>query len=151
MSAREAVVAEARRWLGTPFHHKARLQGVGVDCLGLVWAVGEGAGVMPPITKKQAAPFWRFYGRRPNPPEMGAALRQFLVPIRADEAGLGDICWMHWGNFIPVHMAILGEAEGRRTLIHAVLDIGVVEHSLIPERAADIYSFWRYPGVAQCA
>jgi len=29
---RAAVVAEARTWLRTPYHHKARLKGVGVDC-----------------------------------------------------------------------------------------------------------------------
>ena len=33
------VVAEARRWLGTPWRHQARLRGVGVDCGGLVVCV----------------------------------------------------------------------------------------------------------------
>jgi hypothetical protein len=32
----EALVAEARRWLGTPFRHQGRIRGEGVDCIGLV-------------------------------------------------------------------------------------------------------------------
>lgn len=29
---RAAVVAEARRWIGTPYHHAADIHGAGVDC-----------------------------------------------------------------------------------------------------------------------
>ena len=36
---RADIVAEARRWLGTPYHHRAALRGVGCDCLGLVRGV----------------------------------------------------------------------------------------------------------------
>jgi branched-chain amino acid transport system ATP-binding protein len=32
----EALVAEARCWLGTPFRHQGRIRGQGVDCIGLV-------------------------------------------------------------------------------------------------------------------
>ena len=38
-TTRTDVVAAAREWLGTPFHHQARLRGVGVDCVGLVIGV----------------------------------------------------------------------------------------------------------------
>lgn len=37
--SREAVVAAARAWIGTPYHHQASLKGVGADCLGLVRGV----------------------------------------------------------------------------------------------------------------
>ena len=33
---REAVVTEAKTWIGTPFHHAARIKGAGVDCLMLL-------------------------------------------------------------------------------------------------------------------
>lgn len=29
---RESLLAEARAWLGTPWHHNARVKGAGVDC-----------------------------------------------------------------------------------------------------------------------
>ena len=43
---RQALVAEARAWLGTPYRHQAALRGVGCDCLGLVrgvWRAVHGA------------------------------------------------------------------------------------------------------------
>jgi cell wall-associated NlpC family hydrolase len=33
---RTHIVALAREWLGTPYHHQASLKGVGTDCVGLV-------------------------------------------------------------------------------------------------------------------
>ena len=30
---RAAVVKEAESWIGTPFHHAARVKGAGIDCL----------------------------------------------------------------------------------------------------------------------
>ncbi len=42
MSAREAIVAEARSWIGTPYRHGAALKGSGCDCLGLVRGVWRG-------------------------------------------------------------------------------------------------------------
>ena len=36
---RAAIVAEARSWLGTPYHHQASRKGAGADCLGLVRGV----------------------------------------------------------------------------------------------------------------
>ena len=34
---RERVVAEALSWLGTPYAHRQRLKGVGVDCASCRW------------------------------------------------------------------------------------------------------------------
>src|SRR5262249_43477037 len=44
---RAAVVAEAESWIGTPFHHAARVKGAGVDCLMLLAEVYERAGIVP--------------------------------------------------------------------------------------------------------
>ena len=40
-----SIIAEARRWIGTPYHHQGRLLGVGVDCVGLVVGVGLALGL----------------------------------------------------------------------------------------------------------
>ena len=37
----EAIIAEARSWLGTPWHHQASLKGVGCDCIGFVRGVAK--------------------------------------------------------------------------------------------------------------
>jgi cell wall-associated NlpC family hydrolase len=34
---RDSIVAEALTWLRTPYHHKGRVKGVGVDCGGLIY------------------------------------------------------------------------------------------------------------------
>jgi NlpC/P60 family putative phage cell wall peptidase len=35
----DAVVAAARAWIGTPYHHQASMRGIGADCLGLIRGV----------------------------------------------------------------------------------------------------------------
>ena len=42
---REAVAAEARKWLRTPFHHGARIRGGGADCETFIGEVFAAAGV----------------------------------------------------------------------------------------------------------
>ena len=37
--ARARIVAAARSWIGTPYHHQASVKGVGADCLGLIRGV----------------------------------------------------------------------------------------------------------------
>ncbi len=44
---REKVVAEARSWLGTPFHIGARVKGAGVDCGQLLYCVYHACGLIP--------------------------------------------------------------------------------------------------------
>ena len=39
MIARQEVLAEARRWIGTPYRHQASALGIGADCLGLIRGV----------------------------------------------------------------------------------------------------------------
>lgn len=46
---RAKVVAEAQTWLGTPFHHEARVKGAGVDCGQFVIAVFENVGLIEHI------------------------------------------------------------------------------------------------------
>jgi len=45
---RTAVCAEAWCWLGTPWHHRARVRGAGVDCAQLLLAVYEAVGLLQP-------------------------------------------------------------------------------------------------------
>lgn len=49
---REEVVREALTWEGTPYHHHARVKGVGVDCAQLPAAVYEAVGLIPTVNPK---------------------------------------------------------------------------------------------------
>jgi cell wall-associated NlpC family hydrolase len=44
---REEVLAEARSWLNTPYHHQGRIKGAGVDCGQLLLAVYAAVGIIP--------------------------------------------------------------------------------------------------------
>ena len=43
------VVMEALSWVGTPWHHQARVKGAGVDCGQILAAVFEEAGILPHV------------------------------------------------------------------------------------------------------
>lgn len=58
---RPAVVAEALTWLGTPYHHAARVKGAGVDCGQLVAAVFETVGVIPAVVFPAYPPDWAMH------------------------------------------------------------------------------------------
>jgi len=44
--SREAVIAEAVTWLGTPYHHHGRIKGVGADCAMFPVEVYAAAGIL---------------------------------------------------------------------------------------------------------
>lgn len=111
---RAEIVAAAREWLGTPYHHQASLRGVGCDCLGLVRGI------------------WReFYGQEPEAPppyspnwaeSLGqetlalAALRH-LTPVEPQKARPGDVLLFRWRAHLPAkHCAVLSAAD---RIIHA--------------------------------
>lgn len=47
VTRQEAIVAEARGWLGTPWHHRAAVRGAGVDCGMFAKAVFQAQGLLP--------------------------------------------------------------------------------------------------------
>lgn len=47
MTTREEIVAAARAWVGTPYHHHASLKGKGCDCLMLIAESYAEVGLLP--------------------------------------------------------------------------------------------------------
>ena len=58
------IVAEARRWLGTPYRHQASLPGVGCDCLGLVRGVWRAVHGREPVAVPSYCPDWGDFNAR---------------------------------------------------------------------------------------
>ncbi|HVA15465.1 MAG TPA: hypothetical protein VNF99_19610 [Stellaceae bacterium] len=58
---RAAVVAEARAWLRTPYHHMGRVRGAGVDCATLLAEVYARAGIIPPVAIPFYPPDWHLH------------------------------------------------------------------------------------------
>lgn len=149
MTTRADILAEAREWVGTPYHHQQMAKGLGCDCVGLVRGVGIITGAMPERREDWAR--FNGYGRRPNPRRMLEGMRTFLVRVRKGRERPGDIAWLEWRADLPMHLAILAvDHRGDLQLIHSYSDAGrVVAHGFTAEWRDRVSSFWRYPEVSQ--
>ncbi len=58
---RATVVTEARRWLGTPFHHQGRVKGAGVDCAMLLAEVYERCDLVGHVDPGHYPPDWHMH------------------------------------------------------------------------------------------
>lgn len=122
---REAVVAEARRWIGTPYVHQADVRGAGTDCLGLlrgVWrnVMGPEPELVPPYTEDWSEPS--------GDETLLRAAGRWLVPVSGRVPEAGDVLL-----FRMRHGAVakhLGIVSGPAHFIHAYTGHGVVESPL---------------------
>ena len=111
-----AIVAEARTWLGTPWHHQASRKGVGTDCIGLVGGVALALGI-PEAARWATDPRWKGYGRTPDPRVLTDACRELLDPISLDSVALGDVLVMRFERD-PQHFALVSQIDPMY-IIHA--------------------------------
>ena len=88
---RAAVVAEAREWIGTPYHHQATQKGVGADCGGLVAGVAMALGIVPPTWWRDTfEPAFGGYGKQPFNGLLARVCESFMVRVH-DEPAPGDV------------------------------------------------------------
>nr|WP_256515442.1 NlpC/P60 family protein [Alsobacter ponti] len=115
-------MAEARRWIGTPYRHAASLRGVGCDCLGLargVWRALHGAEPEPP---PPYAPDWAEAG---GTEALRDALARWLATLPPDAAEPGDVLLFRFRAGAPAkHLGVMS-APGR--MIHAQEGASVAE------------------------
>lgn len=136
---RGAIVAEAIRWLGTPYRHQVSVHGAGCDCLGLlrgVWRAvyGKEPEIPPPYSMD-----WDEVARDDA---LKKACERHLVPIESTQLRAGDVILfrMH-EDAVAKH---LGIASSDSHFIHAYRRHGVVESSLSRpwrRRIAGVYAF----------
>ena len=62
---RDAVIAEARSWIGTPFHDCAQVKGHGVDCAQFIAAVYTATGTVPPFDIEPYSPQFMLHRSEP--------------------------------------------------------------------------------------
>jgi cell wall-associated NlpC family hydrolase len=99
----ELIVAEARTWLGTRFHHQGRVKGVGVDCAGLIVCVAQAVGVY--ITDCSD------YTRIPDGELLKQLCDQQLISIAHHDIAVGDVLLFRIERE-PQHLAIVGNYDG---------------------------------------
>jgi NlpC/P60 family putative phage cell wall peptidase len=139
LATADLVVAEARRWLKTPFLHQGRLRGVGVDCAGVVIGVAHDLGLSAfDVTG---------YARHPDGRSLEAMCDANMTRVAMDEVRAGDVLLMRFGRE-PQHLAIVTQASPMQ-ILHAQGEIGAcVEHSLDVRWRRRIVRAYRLPGVA---
>jgi NlpC/P60 family putative phage cell wall peptidase len=80
---RARIVAAARIWLGTPYHHQASLRGVGCDCLGLVRGIWRDLYGSEPESTPPYSPYWAQQGAGET---LALAAERHLHPIATASA-----------------------------------------------------------------
>ncbi|MCV9938665.1 NlpC/P60 family protein [Boseaceae bacterium BT-24-1] len=111
---RECIIAAARGWLGTPYHHQASLRGIGCDCLGLVRGVWRDLYGGEPEPTPAYSPYWAQQGSGET---LALAAERHLRPLDLPDARPGDVLLFRWRQHLPAaHCAILTEWD---CILHA--------------------------------
>lgn len=133
------VVTQARRWLGTPYRHRAATRGAGCDCLGLVRGVWRELYGSEP----QAVPVYSADWRDTGDGGLEAAARRHMLAV-AGQPLPGHLILFTLVRHRPArHCAIMVE-EGR--FIHAQEQVGVVEADLTEAWQRRIAGAFAFPG-----
>ena len=137
----DAIVAEARGWIGTPYRHQASLKGVGCDCLGLVRGVWRSlVGEEPEAVPAYSADWAEAAGRD----QLLAAARRHLIEIPLGELRPGAVVLFRWRPHLPAkHAAIVATPE---TIIHAYEAAAVAETALDPWWRRHMHHAFLFPG-----
>ena len=134
----DAVIAEARRWLGVPWRHQGRTR-AGVDCAGLV--------VMVAKALKQTDYDNTSYGRRAHGQDFVRHFQAGMDAVRVSEARPGDV--LVFADYAyPCHCGILSEKLSQPHLLHAhITRRKVVEEPYIGEWPAKVKFAFRFRGM----
>jgi NlpC/P60 family putative phage cell wall peptidase len=124
---RQQIMAEAARWIGTPYCHQASTRGVGADCLGLIIGVWNALADQKIDLPRHDQRSWAQHAQ--GEPLL-AGLRGYLREVPLKDAVPGDVLALRWRSTWPAsHLAILME-EG--SIIHAYEGGRVVRSNLAP-------------------
>jgi len=143
MKTRAQIVNAARQWLGTPFHHQARLKGVGCDCIGLVIGVARELGLIAPDFDISG------YPRVPDGTTLMSTARQHMTEIDRAAMQPGDVVVVSFDKD-PQHFGILGDyRHGGLSIIHGASNPGrVIETRLMFSEHMKFVAAFALPGVA---
>ena len=116
---RAAVVAEAMTWLGTPWHHRARVKHVGVDCAQFVLGVYANVGLIGDFDTGEYPRDWHIH--RGDERFLGFVL-PFVREIAEAEAQAGDLVLCKIGRVFSHGVVVTRWPQG----IHAAVNEGAV-------------------------
>ena len=132
-------VALAKGWLGTPYRHRASLQGAGADCLGLIRGIWRARYGEDPETPPPYSPAWAEAG-------VGEPLHDGLARhmARAAKPADGQVLLFRLApNARAKHLGI--QCDGGQFFIHACPRAGVVRAPLGAPWARRIIARFEFP------
>ena len=143
MQQRAAIVATARRWIGTPYHHQGALRGAGCDCLGLVRGVWREVYGIEPEAPPRYTPDWGEVGVEEP---LLAAARRHMTPLPLAGAQPGDVLVFRLKpHAVAKHVAVLSAPD---RMIHAQSNDAVREAVLTAAWRKRAVAAFAFPGVS---
>lgn len=103
MTTRADIVAEALSWLKTPYHHRARVKGAGVDCAQILIGVFSGVGLIDAFDPGEYPPDWMLHQ---DAERFRGVVRAYADQIDQSAAQAGDVALYQVGRCFA-HGAIL--------------------------------------------
>lgn len=135
---RAEVVSEALSWENTPYHHRARLKGIGTDCAMLPLDVYAAVGLIPRIDPPDYPIDWFLHQSAETYFEV---LSKYSHPVPSPLPG--DMALFRFGRVRFAHGGILIAPD---LMLHAENGVGVVRCNLssspLYERLVGYFSIW---------
>jgi NlpC/P60 family putative phage cell wall peptidase len=121
---RANVVAEARSWLNTPYHHEARVKGAGVDCAQLLAAVFSAPAValIAPPKIPHYPPDWHLHRDAERYLGIILAHAHEFVPAAGSAPQPGDVVLWRFGRCFSHGAIVIGWPR----IIHAYIGKGCI-------------------------
>lgn len=136
----DVLIAEARRWLGTPFRHQGRTAG-GIDCVGLLIVIARGLGLPHHDVTG--------YTRRATGMGFLEHFHAHLTEIVPTDARPGDVLVFVETSY-PCHTGLMTRHRGAVHLIHAhALRGRVLEEPMAGEWAGKLRFAFRFPHLSE--
>lgn len=142
------VVAEARKWIGTPYRHQASRIGYGADCLGLLRGIWRETVGPEPQDMEPYSPDW---AETSGGERLRDAARRWLIEIAVEDVRQGDVLLFRMARDAPMkHCAIVSRTgPPEMKIIHAYWGRAVVETWLGPWWQSRIAAAFRFPPTMQ--
>lgn len=127
MTTRKAIIAEARSWIGTPYHHQASLKDVGCDCLGLIRGVWRAIYGTEP---EGPPPYSRDWAEAQGREILAETARRHMTEVAITDICPGDFLLFAMNAHCPAKHCAIFVAPDR--MVHAIESHPVAEVSLVP-------------------
>lgn len=127
------VVEVAASWIGTPYHHRARVKKAGVDCAQLIAAVYREAGLIDEVPLEEYPNDWMLHR---NDERFRETVERYARPVERTPM-YGDIVLFRFGRTL----AHGGIVIGWPTFVHAYLPHKRVTYTSM-EQEQDLEKRW---------